>query len=225
MIKETYHFLRRAPGVMKRQKALGPVEFFKDFTKRVDADGFGELRASLVDGLEGHILEIGAGTGATFPYYENAARVTAIEPSRAFQEAALETAKNANANIQVVPATGEHLPFANATFDAVSVCTVLCSVASPSKTLAEFKRVLRPGGKVHLVEHVRSEDWLAGPLLDLLNPFWLRINKMGCNWNRKTVEEVRAAGLTIRSIESSKIYSNASPVAFPLRVIKAEYTL
>jgi ubiquinone/menaquinone biosynthesis C-methylase UbiE len=224
MLKETYHFFRRAPGVMKRQKALGPVEFFKDFTKRMDADGFGELRASLVEGLEGHILEIGAGTGATFPYYEEAARITAIEPSYAFREAALETAKEAKANIQVISAAGEHLPFPDGAFDAVSVATVLCSVVSPTKTLAEFRRVLRPGGKVHLVEHVRSEHWLAGPMMDLLNPFWLHINKMGCHWNRKTVEDVRAAGFTIRSIESSKIYSKTSPVAFPLRVIKAEHT-
>ena len=58
--------------------------------------------------------------------------------------------------------------------------------------------------------------------MNLLNPIWLRINKVGCNWNRKTVEAVKDAGFTIRSIEPYKIYSEAAPAVFPGRIIKAE---
>ena len=72
------------------------------------------------------------------------------------------------------------------------------------------------------MEPVRSEYWLAGPLLDLLNPLWLRINKVGCNWDRKTVGYVHDAGFIVFSIEPYKIYSKASPVVFPIRIIKAE---
>ena len=59
-------------------------------------------------------------------------------------------------------------------------------------------------------------------MMDLLNPLWLHINKMGCNWNRTTVLDVKSAGFVIRSLEPFKIYSTAAPTAFPLRMIKAE---
>jgi hypothetical protein len=71
------------------------------------------------------------------------------------------------------------------------------------------------------MEHVRSEHWLAGPLMDLLNPTWLRINKVGCNWNRRTFEAVRDAGFTIASTKTFKLYSPAAPTAFPYRLIEA----
>ncbi len=222
MIREIYFFFRHGPKVQKRQKEMGLVEFQKDLARRLDADGYAELRSSLIGDLEGDILEIGAGTGATFQYYGPNAKVTAIEPNDEFRAAATEAAKSAKAEIQVIPGVGESLPFEEATFDAVSVSTVLCSVTSPQKTLEEFKRVLRPGGQIRLLEHVRSKNWLAGPMMDLLNPIWLRINKMGCNWNRKTEEDVKAAGFIIRSIEPYKIYSEAVPAAFPELIIKAE---
>ncbi len=222
MIREIYYFLRCGPQVLKRQKEMGLVEFQKDLVRRVDADGLAQLRLSLIGDLEGHILEIGAGTGATFQYYGPNAKVTAIEPHDEFRTAALEAAKEVKAEIQVSSGQGEYLPFEDASFDAVSASNVLCSVTSPVKTLEEFKRVLRRGGQVRLMEHVRSEHWLAGLMMDLLNPIWLRINKIGCNWNRKTVDDVKAAGFIIRSIEPYKIYSTAAPTAFPIRIIKGE---
>lgn len=222
MIREIYYFFRHGPRVQKRQKEMGILEFQKDLVRRGDADGYAELRSSLVGDLEGNILEIGAGTGATFQYYGPSAKVTAIEPNDEFRAAAAEAANNAKAEIQVAPGIGESLPFEDATFDGVCASTVLCSVSSPQETLEEFKRVLRPGGQVRLLEHVRSEQWLAGPMMDLLNPIWLRINKVGCNWNRRTVEDVKAAGFVIRFIEPYKIYSEAAPAAFPIRIIKAE---
>ena len=71
------------------------------------------------------------------------------------------------------------------------------------------------------MEHVRSEHWLAGPLMVLLNPLWLRMNQIGCNWHRRTVESVRHSGFTILSVERHKIYAVSSPAAFPIRIIKA----
>ena len=222
MIREIYYFLRHGPRIQKQQKELGPVEFLKAMSSEADADGYAELRAMLVGDLEGDILEIGSGTGATFPYYPAGARITAIEPDDEFRSAAEQLATGFAADIRVVPGVAEKLPFEDGSFDSVCASQVLCSVASPAKTLEEFKRVLRPGGQIRLLEHVRSEHWLAGPLMDLLNPLWLRINKMGCNWNRKTVHSVRGAGFTILSIESYKIYSKATPAVFPGRLIKAE---
>ena len=193
----------------------------KELSTALDADGFADLRTRLLGDLEGDILEIGTGTGATFDYYTPNAKVTAIEPDDDFRVAAEETATRAQADIRVLPGSGEDLPFQDASFDAVTASMVLCSVTSMSKTFEEFKRVLRPGGKMRLLEHVRSEQWFAGPAMDLLNPVWLHLNNVGCNWNRKTVEAVQAAGFTIQSVESYKIYSKAAPATFPGRLIKA----
>ncbi len=222
MIKEIYFFFRYGPAVQKRKNELGLVEFMKAIARDLDADGFAELRTSLVGDLEGEILEIGSGTGATFHYYGPKANVTAIEPSDEFRAASEEAAESAAANIRIISGTGEKLPFPDAAFEVVTTSMALCSVASPSRTLTEFKRVLQPGGQLRLLEHVRSEHWLAGPLLDIFNPIWIRLNDVGCNWNRKTVETVRQAGFTIHSIENHKIYSKTVPATFPLRVIKAE---
>lgn len=225
MIREMYYFLRYGPKVQKLQNELGPVEFLKTMSREADADGYAGLRTSLVGDLEGDILEIGTGTGATFPYYNAEANVTAIEPDEEYRTAAEEAAKSAEAHIRVLPGTGEALPVEDASFDVVCASQVLCSVASPSRTLEEVKRVLRPGGQIRLMEHVLSEHWLAGPFMNLSNPIWLRLNKVGCNWNRKTVEEVQAAGFSIQSVESYKIYSKATPAVFPGRLIKAERLL
>ena len=222
MIREIYFFFRHGPKIQKRQKELGPVEFLKKMSKELDADGLAEYRTRLVGDLEGDILEIGAGTGATFSYYNPGARVTAVEPDDDFRVEAEVAAKKAAAEIRVLPGAGEALPFEDASFDVVSASQVLCSVTSTSKTLEEFKRVLRPGGQIRLMEHVRSEHWLAGPLMDLSNSVWLRVNKVGCNWNRRTVEDVRNAGFLIRSVEPYKIYSPAAPAVFPGRIIKAD---
>ncbi len=157
-----------------------------------------------------------------FRYYGGDVRVTAIEPDDEFRAAAIEAASAAQVAIQVVPGVGESLPFGDASVDAVVASTVLCSVQSVQETLAEFKRVLRPGGALRLLEHVRSERWPAGLLMDLSNPLWLRINKVGCNWNRQSVQAVRDAGFGIDSIKEYKLYSPASPAAFPGRLIKAE---
>ncbi|MFQ5913920.1 MAG: class I SAM-dependent methyltransferase [Nitrospinota bacterium] len=222
MIREIYYFFRHGPRIQKLQRELGPVEFLKKMSKELDADGLAEFRTSLVGDRDGDILEIGTGTGATFSYYKPEARVTGIEPDDDFRAEAEGAAKNAAAEIRVLPGVGEELPFEDASFDAVTTSEVLCSVTSPSKTLEEFKRVLRAGGQIRLMEHVRSEHWLAGPLLDLFNPVWLRVNKMGCNWNRRTVEDVQNAGFVIRSLEPYKIYSKAAPAVFPGRIIKAD---
>ncbi len=221
MIKEIYYFFRYGPKILKRRKELGPAEFLKEMAEKLDADGYDELRKRLIGDLEGDVLEIGAGTGATFPYYGPKVKVTAIEPNEELRAAAEEAAKGAKVGIRVLPGFGEELPFADAAFDAVSASKVLCSVALPLNTFAGIQESARPGGQIRLLEHVRSEHWLAGPLMVLLNPVWLRINKVGCNWDRKTVESVQDSGFTMRSIESYKIYSEASPAAFPIRIIKA----
>lgn len=222
MIRKIYYFFRHGPAIQKRQNELSLAEFTRTMAREFDADGFAALRARLVGDLEGDILEIGTGTGATFAYYDARAKVTATEPNAELRAAAEVAAKEAVAEIRVLAGSGEDPTFDDASFDAVCASQVLCSVALASRTLEEFKRVLRPGGRLRLLEHVRSEHWLAGPMMDLTNPFWLRVNKVGCNWNRKTEASVRDAGFEIASVEPHKIYSKAAPAVFPGRLIKGE---
>lgn len=223
MLKESYYFLRYGPAILKQQKQLGLVACVQKMSRQADDDGYAAVRSQLVSDLEGDVLEVGAGTGAAFPYYSAAANVTAIEPNEDFRIAAESAADDAHATIRVISGKCEALPFEDSCFDAICASLVLCSVDSPEKTLDEFMRVLRPGGKIRLLDHVCSEHWLAGPLMNLLNPLWLRINQVGCNWNRHTVATVANSSFEIDSVERYKIYSSATPAVFPIRLIKARY--
>lgn len=207
---------------MRLRKELGRVGFYRRLVEESDQDGFAELRRELVGDLEGDVLEIGTGTGATHKYYGKGAKVTAIEPDDEFRAAAEESAKAAEAEIRVAAGVGESLSAESASVGAVVASTVLCSVDSIPKALAEFRRVLRPGGRLRLLEHVRSEHWAAGPLMHLFNPIWRLMNGVGCNMNRDSVRAVRAAGFKVLEIKSYKIYCKIVPAAMPLRLIKAE---
>ncbi len=221
MIREVVHFMRHGPAVSRRQAAMSRVEFLRWMASELDRDGLAKLRAELVDGLRGDVLEVGTGTGAMFPAYGVDVRVAAIEPDDEFRVAAEEAARAARATIRVLPGTAESLPFDDASLDAIVTSTVLCCVRSAAETLAEFRRVLKPQGQLRLLEHVRSERWPAGFLMDLLNPLWLRVNKMGCHCNRRTVDAVRNAGFDIASAREYSVESPAAPALMPGRLIKA----
>src|SRR6185437_16569543 len=131
-----------------------------------------ETRRRLLTGLSGDVLEIGAGTGANFAYYPPEARVVATEPDPYMLKRAQATLAQLGArNIDVRVAPAEHLPFADASFDAAVTTLVLCSVGDAGQSLAELRRVLRPGGELRFLEHVRG----AGPLgraQDVVQPLW-----------------------------------------------------
>ncbi len=222
MIREVAYFLRHGPRLSRKQLAMERVEFQQWFAAQVDEEGLAEFRRLLVEGLNGEIVEVGAGTGAMFHYYGNGARVTAIEPDDEFRCAAEEAAGSASAAIRVIPGVAESLPFDDGSVDGVVVSTVLCSVQSVEQTLTELKRVLKPGGKLRLLEHLRSEHWPAGVLMDLFNPLWLRLNKVGCNMNRRSLEAVRDAGFRIVSVKNYKPFFPSAPMPFPSCLIKAE---
>jgi ubiquinone/menaquinone biosynthesis C-methylase UbiE len=222
MIKEIAYFAWHGPRVGRRQASLGRVEFLRWLSAEIDKTGLGDLRRELAEGLRGDVVEVGSGSGAMFQRYGRDVRVTAIEPDDEFRAAAEEAAAEASAAIRVLPGTAESLPAGDASIDAVVASMVLCSVQSVPKTLAEFNRVLKPGGRLRLLEHVRSDRRVSGALMDLFNPIWLRLNQMGCNWNRRTIESVRDAGFHIESVRRYKLFHPAIPAAFPWRLIKAE---
>ena len=160
-------------------------------------DAVRNWRRNLVQELPGEVLEIGAGSGSNFGYYRRAAHVWAIEPDHGRYEAAREAADLAAVPVEVRQAPAENLPFADATFDHVVSSLVLCSVTDPKQALAEIERVLRPGGTLHMLEHVRP--WLepVAWIASAATPVWSRVAG-NCHLDRPTVELLKQQGWKLR---------------------------
>ena len=158
----------------------------------------GAVREDLLKDVGGAVLEIGAGTGANFPYYRNGARIVATEPDPYMLERARERAAEVPANIELHQVAAEDLPFPNDTFDFAVDTLVLCSVGDPALALSEIKRVLKPGGEFRMYEHVRYEQGLGAFVQDVITPIW-RWFGAGCHPNRDTGRAVREAGFEIVS--------------------------
>lgn len=161
--------------------------------------GFAQARARLFEGLGGTILELGIGTGRNLPYYPQDARMIALDLSRGMLERAVSKASKLSRHVAFLIGDAEELPFADASLDAVVGSGVFCCVPDAVRGFREVKRVLKPGGKIILLEHVRPHGVL-GLLFDLLDPLVSRF--MGSHINRRTLESMRAAGLVIEHEES-----------------------
>ena len=155
--------------------------------------GLTAARRKLVRGLSGHVLEVGTGTGLALPGYPDAVTaVTAID----VDEAALARAQRRRPDARLLYASVESLPFPAASFDAVVSSLVFCSVEAPARALAEIFRVLRPGGALRMLEHVRAPSPALATVQDLLTPAWMRVSG-GCRLDRETFDLVRRAGFDI----------------------------
>lgn len=168
---------------------------------RMDARGAADHRRRLVEAAHGAVVEIGAGYGATFPFYPPAVTgVLALEPDPTLRALALAAAATAPVPITVLDGVAESLPAADGSVDVVVSSLVLCSVAEPSAALAEAVRVLKPGGQLLFYEHVRSSHRVLGLAEDLLTPLWSRLAG-GCHPNRDTPSTIVRAGLAVESLD------------------------
>ena len=220
MLKEIAHFVRNGPDVMRLQKQYTRAEFLDVLNAKADAQGYAEVRRELVSDLSGRVLEVGCGTGSMFQYYGDAVEVDAIEPEQDFLELAVAKAPQMAGRVRARAGDGMSLGFPDGAFDAVVFGLVLCSVPSVERVLAEAFRVLRPGGRLRALEHVRSERAVAGLLMDVANPLWLRLNKQGCNWNRQPLSLIEAADFRLDGVRAFQRFDTVIP-AFPMRLIRA----
>ena len=132
---------------------------------------------------EGHVLEIGAGTGANLSVLQHTSSITAVEPDRYMRRKLRSTARNHNMLVNISSCKGEGLSFPDDHFDSVFTTLVLCMVDDVEAVISEAYRVLRPGGKFYFYEHVVSKAPLGKGLQKLLNPFWRWVTT-GCHLHR-----------------------------------------
>jgi ubiquinone/menaquinone biosynthesis C-methylase UbiE len=157
--------------------------------------GFDPLRREIAGQAHGVVLEVGAGGGQNFPFYDPArvVRVEAVEPDESMLVEARRRLAAAPVPITLTRAPVETLPFPDAQFDSVVVTLVFCSVRDPECGLREIWRVLKPGGTLLLLEHVRAQGKVAVWVQDALVPLSTRC--MGnCHWNRDTLHTVLHTG-------------------------------
>ncbi len=140
------------------------------------------------------VLEVGAGTGRNFPLYAAGQQVDAVDFSAEMVARARRRTSPAAVTCHLMDI--EHLGFGDQTFDAVVSTCVFCSVPHPVDALEQVRRVLRPDGRVVLLEHMRPAGRWLGPLFDRLDPF---VSRVGPHINRRTADNIEAAGLLIES--------------------------
>jgi ubiquinone/menaquinone biosynthesis C-methylase UbiE len=155
--------------------------------------GLTAARRRLVEGLSGKVLEVGTGTGLALPSYPSSVHgVVAID----LDEASLARARRRRPGVTLLQADVQDLPFPDASFDAVVSSLVFCSVDAPGRALEEVFRVLRPGGELRMLEHVRAPSSALATTQDLLSPLWCKVTG-GCRLNRETYEMVRTVGFDV----------------------------
>jgi ubiquinone/menaquinone biosynthesis C-methylase UbiE len=178
---------------------------FARMYERISADserrGTAAYRDRLLTGLAGRVIEVGAGNGMNFAHYPRSViEVVAVEPEDRLRALAAAAASSAPVPVSVVAGHADDLPYEDASFDAGVASLVLCSVLDPRRSLAELRRVIRPGGELRFFEHVRSARPLIGALQDLVTPVWSRTGG-GCHLNRDLAADISAAGFGIERLD------------------------
>jgi len=145
-------------------------------------------------------LEVGVGTGKNLPFYPKGVDITAIDFSPRMLKRAQKKTKKLGFKVHLLEMDVQNLNLPENYFDTVFATFVFCSVPDPVAGLKELRRVCRPGGRLILLEHMRPENVILGHIFDLLN--WLVIRMTGANINRRTVDNIQAAGWRIQTTEN-----------------------
>jgi len=163
-----------------------------------ESDFMFPLRREMIGKASGLVLEIGAGTGLNFSFYKSGQveRVEAIEPDTAMLRYAHKRLETAQVPITLTQVPVEALPFPDETFDSAVATLVFCSVSDPVRGFRETMRVLKPGGTLLLVEHVRSRGAISSHVQDALVPL-TKLLAGNCHWNRDTARTVAEVGFQV----------------------------
>jgi ubiquinone/menaquinone biosynthesis C-methylase UbiE len=166
---------------------------FPWFIDHTEPRELGELRRLTVAQVRGDVLEIGLGTGATLPYYPPAtSRLTVVEPAEGMRRHAQRRAGQYGIRLDWHIGRGERLPLDSERFDSVVLAEVLCSVDDVDAVLDEAYRVLRPGGRLHFLEHGLAEDERIRKWQRRLNGLQM-ITACGCRLTREPERHLRGS--------------------------------
>ena len=173
------------------------ARLFDRFAAKDKGRGEDRLRRELVARLSGRAIEVGPGNGINFEHYPaTVEELVAVEPEPYLRRQAERTARTAPIPVRVVDGTADAIALDAGTVDAVVVAGVLCSVPDQGAALAEFRRVLRPGGELRFYEHVRSRRPSFARYQDAVAVVWPRLMG-GCEPNRDTLAAIERAGFRI----------------------------
>ncbi|WP_328406767.1 class I SAM-dependent methyltransferase [Nocardia sp. NBC_00403] len=177
--------------------------------------GMGVRRQDLLGRARGRTVELGSGTGLNLPYYpDDLAELILTEPEAAMRARLARRLHRSRRRARVLDASAEQLPFADETVDTVVSTLVLCTVDAADPVLREIGRVLRPGGQLLFLEHVRSQSPRLAHWQDRLAGPWRRFAE-GCHCNRATLELIRTCGLELGEVQEAS-WRAMPPIIRPL---------
>jgi ubiquinone/menaquinone biosynthesis C-methylase UbiE len=182
--------------------------------KATEEAGLREMRRELLSQARGRTVDLGAGTGANLGLFPEAVtELVLVEPDPHMLKQ-MRAKAGTRGGAEIVRASAQSLPFADDSFDTAAFTLVLCTVPDPSTALREAARVLRPGGKLLFVEHVRSRDPSLARWQDRLEKPW-RFLADGCHCNRDTVATIEASSFELEQVEHDRL-PKAAPIIRPL---------
>jgi len=178
------------------------ARYYARMSAAMERGGIAEHRQALLAGLTGQVIEVGAGNGMNFAHYpQQVTRVLAVEPDPHLRRLAQLSAIDAAVPVEVTDGVADLLPASDGAFDAAVVSLVLCSVPDQSRALSELRRVLRPGGQLRFLEHVRAAGSPLMQVQRLLDATLWPAFGGGCHASRDTAAAIHDAGFSIESIE------------------------
>lgn len=177
--------------------------------------GLREMRRETLSAAQGRTIDLGAGTGANLDLYPDAVTdLVLAEPDPHMLRQLQVKVGEKGVAAEVSDASAQDLPFPDSSFDTAIFTLVLCTVPNPEQALAEAARVLKPGGKLLFLEHVRAENAGLARWQDRLEKPW-RFLADGCHCNRDTVANIEASPFTVEQVEGDTL-PKAPPLVRPL---------
>jgi ubiquinone/menaquinone biosynthesis C-methylase UbiE len=178
------------------------------FLAQTEKAGLRDMRRELLSQASGRCLEVGAGTGLNLEHWPDSVTELVLSEPDPHMVAQLQRKRDHAA--EVVEAPAERLPFEDDSFDTVALTLVLCTVPDPEAALREIDRVLKPGGRLLFLEHVRAEEPGLARWQDRLHTPWYWFGD-GCHCNRDTLRTIQLSPLELENAESGSL-----PKAVPL---------